>query len=172
MASPQPCVHSAEIIGQSRTSTQLVLRLVLSFLAVLVCYRFDWLWLKSITASLNLRLDNLAGVPLQRVSLDTVRLGHEYFRYVIACTFADVSCASLALVWDTRQSAARNLRFIAIFTLGLFVLNIVRLSAADVVYFAGLRWTLAEGVMGGLAYFAVWLVILRRHAWTSTTSSS
>ena len=152
-------------MNQSRTSSQLVLRLVLSFFAVVVCYRFDWLWLKNITASLNLRLDHLAGVALQRVSVDTVRLGHESFQYVIACTFADVWCAALALVWNTRQSVARNLEFLVAFTAGLFLLNVVRLSAADVVYAAGMSWSLAEGVIGGLGYFAVWLVILRRHAW-------
>ena len=165
MASSQPCVHSVGTANQSRTSAQLVLRLVLLFFAVVLCYRLDWRWLKDITASLNLRLDHLAGVPLERVSIDTVRLGHEYFRYVIACTFADVWCAALALVWDMRQSIARNLEFLAAFTIGLFVLNVVRLSAADVIYAAGMSWSLAEGVIGGLAYFAVWLVILRRHAW-------
>jgi hypothetical protein len=139
--------------------------LVLSFVAVLVCYRFDWLWLKSVTAALNLSLDNLAGVPLVRVSLDTVRLGNVLFQYVIACTFADVWCAALALVWRRRESLARNLQFLAVFTLGLFALNVIRLSAADVLYYAGLNWDIAEGVIGGLAYFAVWLVILRRHAW-------
>jgi hypothetical protein len=143
----------------------LVLRLVLSFMAVLVCYRFDWLWLKSITATLNLRLDHLAGVPLQRVSIDTVRLGNELFRYVIACTFADVWCASLALIWKTRESVARNLEFLLPFTAGLFVLNVVRLSAADVLYNAGVSWTMAEGVIGGIAYFIVLLLIQRRHAW-------
>ena len=152
-------------MNQSRTSSALVLRLVLSFLAVVICYRFDWLWLKSATATLNLRLDHLAGVPLERLSLDTVRLGSEYFRYVIACTFADVWCASLPLVWRTRESVARNLAFIIPFTLALFVLNFVRLSAADVVYYAGVSWTIAEGVIGGIAYFAAWLVILRRRAW-------
>jgi hypothetical protein len=140
--------------------------LVLSFLAVVVCYRFDWLWLKDITASLNLQLDRLAGVPLERLSIDTVRLGPKLFQYVIACTFADVWCAAIALVWNTRQSVARNLEFLAAFTLGLFVLNVVRLTAADVIYAAGMSWSLAEGLIGGLAYFAVWLVILRRHAWS------
>ena len=165
MASPQPCVHSPGASDQSRTSTQLVLRLVLSFVAVVVCYRYDWQWLKSITATLNLRLDNLAGVPLERLSADTVRLSTVTFRYVIACTFADVWCAAIALVWKTRDSVTRNLEFLAAFTLGLFVLNVVRLSAADLLYAAGVSWSLAEGVIGGLAYFAVWLAILRRHAW-------
>jgi exosortase/archaeosortase len=165
MASPQPCVHSPGVRDQSRTGVTLVLRLVLSFVAVVICYRFDWLWLKTITASLNLRLDNLAGVPLQRLSADTVRLGAVTFRYVIACTFADVWCASIALIWKTREPVARNLEYLAVFTLGLFVLNVVRLSAADVLYAAGVSWSLAEGVIGGLAYFAVWLAILRRNAW-------
>ena len=165
MASPQPCVHSEGATDQSRTSLQLVLRLIVSFAAVVICYRFDWLWLKTVTASLNLPLDHLAGVRLERISADTVRLGAVTFRYVIACTFADVWCAALALVWKTRESAARNLEFLAAFTLGLFVLNVVRLSAADVLYAAGVNWDIAEGVIGGLAYFAVWLVILRRHAW-------
>src|ERR1044072_5539212 len=123
MAAPQPVAHSVGAANQSRTSSQLVLRLVLSFLAVVVCYRFEWMWLKAITADLNLRLDHLAGVPLERVSLDTVRLETEPFRYVIACTFADVWCAALALVWNPRQSAARNVGFLGVFTAGLFVLN-------------------------------------------------
>ncbi len=165
MASPQPCVHSPGASDQSRTSASLVLRLVLSFVAVIICYRFDWLWLKTATASLNLRLDNLAGVPLQRLSADTVRIGTATFQYVIACTFADVWCAALALVWKTRDSIPRNLEYVAASSLGLFVLNVVRLTAADVLYAAGVNWSLAEGVIGGLAYFAVWLVILRRHAW-------
>ena len=170
MASPQPCVHSAGVTSQSRTSHELVLRLVLSFIAVVVCYRFEWTWLKAITADLNLRLDHLAGVPLERVSLDTVRLGTELFRYVIACTFADVWCAALALVWNPRQSAARNLGFLAVFTATLFVLNVVRLTAADVLYAAGVNWSLSEGVIGGMAYFAVWMWILKRGAWRAVSA--
>jgi hypothetical protein len=117
---------------------------------------FHWQFLRTLTCDLNLRLDALAGIHLQRLSPDTLAWNGAVYRYVIACTFADVWCGSIAFLWSLRRSIAHNLAFIATFTLALLAFNILRLSVSDVLFAAGLSWNLAHNVLSGFAYFAVW----------------
>ncbi len=144
---------------------EFVVRALLAAVAVVICYQFRWDWLRFLTSELNLRLDALAGVNLHRSSFDTVLWRGESYRYVIACTFADVWCGAVPLVWDLRRTFVSNLSRILLFGLALVVFNVFRLSLSDVVIAWGAPWDLAHGIIGGLAYFAVWLWIWDQRTW-------
>lgn len=149
---------------------EFLVRALLAAVAVVVCYQFRWDLLRFLTAELNVRLDALAGVMLQRVSPDTVLWKGEAYRYVIACTFADVWCGAIPLVWNLRRSAAVNLARILVLGIVLIAFNVFRLSLSDVLFAAGIPWDLAHGVIGGLAYFAVFVWIWKHRSWRAFTN--
>jgi hypothetical protein len=77
---------------------------------------------------------------------------------------------SIPLLWDLKKSMRRNiLRLIATAAV-LFGFNVARLEAAQVLYYRGVSWSVADEVLGGLAYFAVWLAIWRLRSWKVRTS--
>ena len=136
--------------------SEFALRCLFAAVAVLVCYQFRWEWLRYLTAEGNLRLDALLGVHLQRVAFDTVLWRGQLYRYVTACTMADVWCGALAFLWLPRSSVAKNLMVLAAFTLGLFAVNIARLSFSDFVCAHGVSWNLGHNVVSGVCYFLIW----------------
>jgi hypothetical protein len=72
---------------------------------------------------------------------------------------------SIPLLWNLENSVLRNiLRLLAAAPL-LFAFNVVRLELGHVLYYWGAPWTAADQVLGGLAYFAVWLSIWRLRSW-------
>jgi exosortase/archaeosortase family protein len=145
--------------GALSSRGQLAVRIVWAIAALLICYSFDWHWLRLVTSECNLWLDAVAGLHFQRLASDVVSWRGEVFRYTNACCFADVWCAALPLLWNTRHRIARNLWLIAAFTPALFVFNVVRLSISDVLYAHGMPWSWAHSVLGGVAYVAVWMFI-------------
>jgi hypothetical protein len=162
-------------IHERQFAREMAIRCVVAAVAVMVCYCFRWEWLRSLTADANLRLDALAGVHLQRLSFDTVAWQGQTYRYVIACTFADVWCGSLAFLWRMDDKVARNLAVIAGWSVALFAFNVFRLSVSDVLFALGLSWNLAHNVVSGIAYFAVWQVLwwrLNRRRRTSESTFS
>jgi hypothetical protein len=146
----------------SRAHGVVALRIVLSGIALLVCYSLQWYWLRAVTAQWNVRLDAVAGMHFEWLSYDTVAWHGRVFHYTIACAFADVWCAALPLVWDTRRRLWHNFAWIALFTPALFLYNIFRLSVSDVIYSTGVPWTLAHDLLSGFAYVPVWFVVRRR----------
>jgi hypothetical protein len=148
--------------GARQFAFEMAVRCGLAALAVIVCYTFEWEWLRGLTAAGNLWLDGLAGVHLQRLSYDTVAWHGQVYRYVIACTFADVWCGSLAFLWLAEQSVRRNLAVVALWSAALFAFNIFRLSVSDVLFAWGLSWNLAHNVVSGIAYFVVWQALWSR----------
>ncbi|HWR34451.1 MAG TPA: hypothetical protein VN622_01105 [Clostridia bacterium] len=147
-------------------SRQLKVRLCLTALAVAVCYLFDWRQLRFITSELNLRLDLLAGIHLQRSTYDTVLWRGEIYRYGVACTFADVWCGAVPLLWSLRRSIIRNLLYILVFGLALLFFNVARLSFSDLLFAFGIPWDLAHNVVSGVCYFVIWTWIWRHRDWT------
>ena len=144
---------------------ELVVRVLLAALAVVICYQLRWDLLRFITLELNLRLDALAGVTLQRVSPDTVLWNGTTYRYVIACCFADVWCGAIPLIWDLRRTIRSNIARIVVFGIVLVAFNVFRLSVSDVLFANGIPWDFAHGIIGGLAYFAVFVWIWNRKSW-------
>jgi hypothetical protein len=146
-------------------SRQLALRGVIAVLAVVASYHLSWHGLKFLTSELNLRLDNLAGLGLRRLSFDSVTWHGVTYRYEIACIFADVWCGAIPLLWDLRQSVARNLRTVAYFSIGLLAFNVLRLSVSDILFSWGVPWVWGHEALGGAAWFGVWAYLWTRGAW-------
>ncbi len=143
-------------------SPSVLLRLALSAAAVLLCYQFGWMWLRSFTCTWNLRLDALFGVHLQRIAQDLVTYRGVTYRYAVACTFADAFCGSIPLIWDLGQKVWRSLLLVAGLAVVLTVLNIVRLTFSDVLFAQGLSWDWAHNIVSGISYFIFWEWILSR----------
>lgn len=135
---------------------EIAIRFVLVAVGVLICYQFEWNWLRYLTSELNLRLDALAGVHLQRISHDTVLWAGRTYHYVNACTFADVFCGSIALLWNLRKTILQNVGRIAVYGIVLLAFNVFRLSLSDVLFAAGLSWDVAHNAISGISYFLVW----------------
>jgi len=138
---------------------------LLCALAVLVCYRFEWTLLRLVTSEAILRMTAALDFPVARVSPDTLQVGGLQFRFVIACTFADVFFGALPLLWSWQRSYVRNFVEFAAFGAGLFFFNLLRLECGLLAYLKGMPWELAHGVEGGIAYFLVWMWIERRRRW-------
>ena len=139
-----------------------LLRCLLAALAVLVCYQFQWEWLRHLTLECNLRFDAALGVQLERVGFDTVMWNGHLYHYVVACTFADVWCGAIAFLWQLRRTILQNLVALAGFTFSLFVFNIVRLSFSDLLCARGASWNLGHNVISGISYFLIWTWLQRQ----------
>jgi exosortase/archaeosortase len=160
-------VTAAPIEKPRSVSLSLVFRFVLTALAVLLCYQFQWHWLRGLTCDLNLRLDALFGVHLQKIAYDTVVYRGAIYHYVVACTMADAFCGTIPLIWDVRKNIPRNLAFIAVVAIVMLTFNVVRLSFSDVLFAWGLSWNWAHNVVSGVCYFLLWEWILSRKTLTS-----
>ena len=146
-------------------NSALVLRFTIAVLGVLLCYCFQWSWLRYWTSEANLRVDALLGLHMQRLSADTVLWNAVLYKYENACTFADVWCGAIPLIWSLRKRVAWNLAFISVFSIALFSFNVFRLSLSDLFFNSGIPWVWAHQFLGGCAYFAVWLFIGKTHSW-------
>ena len=63
------------------------------------------------------------------------------------------------------RNPARNLAHLAVFSVALLAFNVLRLTASDIMYSWGLPWTWAHEVVGGAAWFAVWVYLCKRASW-------
>jgi hypothetical protein len=149
-------------------SSEIAIRFALVAVAVGVCYLFEWRWLRWLTAELNVRLDALAGVHLERVSPDEVMWRGALYKYVVACTFADVWCGAIPLLWGVQHSVRRNVGVLLGFAAALVCFNAVRLSFSDVMFAAGVAWDLAHNVVSGVCYFVIWTWIWNHRPWAGT----
>jgi exosortase/archaeosortase len=133
-------------------------------------HQVPWEWLRFLTSECVLRISASLGMATSRVTFDTILARGQAFQFVIACTFVDVFMGSIPLLWDLKKSVLRNILWLTATATVLFGFNVVRLEAAQVLYYRGMSWTVADEVLGGLAYFAVWLAIWRLRSWKVWTS--
>lgn len=152
-------------IPRLRPSREFLLRASLVALFVLLTYCFPWHWLRFVTSAAVLRISGSLGMATARVSFDIIRIHGQLFRVVIACTFVDVFMGAIPLLWDVGKSLARNASRLLAVAVIFFSLNLVRLEITQLLYFRGASWTLADQVLGGFAYFAVWLFLWRQRTW-------
>jgi len=145
-----------------------LLRTVLVALFVVITYQFRWGWLRFATSEAILRISASLGTVSARLSFDTIRIQGQLFRVVIACTFVDVFMGSIPLLWNFKKSLLRNASRLTAAAIILFAFNVVRLEIAQVLYARGVSWTLADEVLEGFAYFAVWLFIWWHRSWELT----
>jgi hypothetical protein len=157
---------------ERRAATELFVRLTLAAIAVGLCYCFAWQHLRSFTLELNLRLDAVFGVYLQRISADAVVWRGVVYRYAVPCTMADVWCAAIPLVWSLRQRVTRNLAWLAVFAVELLLFNVARLTLSDVLVAAGASWNIGHNIVAGLAYYAIWELAVRPRILTWRTHES
>lgn len=133
-------------------------------------HQVSWEWLRFLTSECVLRLSSSLGMATSRLSFDTILVGRQAFQFVIACTFVDVFMGSIPLLWDLKKSVLRNILWLIATATVLFGFNVARLEVAQVLYYRGVPWTVADEVLGGVAYFAVWLAIWRLRSWKVRTS--
>lgn len=105
-----------------------------------------------------------------RLSFDTILVGGQATQYVIACTFVDVFMGAIPLLWNLKNSLLKNILLLLATAALLFGFNVLRLEFAQVLYYRSVAWTVADDVLGGVAYFAVWLSIWRLRSWKLWTS--
>lgn len=135
-------------------------RALLVGIVVILTHQFAWNGLRYVTSEIVVRLSQTAGLSAERFSADTIRVQGNLFQFVISCTFVDVIMGMIPLVWALNKSVARNLLTVIPMAIGLFSFNVVRLQIGQLLYARGVPWLLADEVLGGIAYFAVWILIV------------
>ena len=157
----------------SRTGSRtLLIRFGLAALAVAFSYCFRWEFLRFWTSQANLRVDEIFGIHLERISFDTVMWRGVLYRYENACTFVDVFFGSIPLLWNLRRNLLYNVGFLFGVAAGMFCFNVFRLSVSDVLFADGLSWDLAHNVVSGISYFVVWVWIWKRLRLETPASTS
>lgn len=133
-------------------------------------YQTSWDWLRLLTSECVLRISALLGMTTSRLSFDTILVGRQATQYVIACTFVDVFMGAIPLLWNLKDSLLRNVSLVIATAGALFGFNVVRLEIAQILRYQGVPWIVADEVLGGVAYFVVWLAIWRLRSWELRTS--
>lgn len=151
----------------SLLSREFLVRASLAFGLVILAHELDWQGLRFLTSEIILRISSGLGMFTCRTSFDTICVQAEFFQYATACTFVDVFAGSIPLLWDLKKSVGRNFARLTAAAVLLFCFNILRLEVGQIVHARGVPWTVADAVLGGLAYFAVALALWRLRAWSS-----
>jgi hypothetical protein len=141
-------------------------------LAVVICYQFDWTWLRFISSEATLRFVSWFGYTGERLSSHLIAWNGERFEFGIACSFADVICGALPLLWIRNLGIVPNTALMVGAAAGLVAFNLLRQAAADMMFMTGLSWSVTDSIIGGLSYFAVWAFIVRWHERNSAITAS
>ena len=141
--------------------TGLIRRLPLVLLAVLVCFQFDWNFLRYLTSEIALRFAELRGFHSVRLGPGLIAWGGAQFEFSISCIFADVFCGAAPLLWVSSLDLPRNLRNIAVFAIALLAFNLLRRCLTDLCFNHGVPWVVVDQLIGGMSYFAVWVCLVR-----------
>jgi exosortase/archaeosortase len=152
-------------IGLPHLSAEFLCRAGLVAVFVVLTHQLRWEWLRFLTSEVILRVSASLGMTAARVSFDTIRVQGQLFHVVIACTFVDVFMGSIPLLWNLKKPLLRNASWLAAVAMIFFGFNLVRLEIALLFYFRGVPWIVADQVLGGFAYFVVWLFLWRQPTW-------
>src|SRR5689334_15647218 len=114
--------------AQPTSYKAIALRLGLCAIAVVLCYQFQWGWLRYLTSESQMRLDALLGMPHQRVAQDMLLWKGTLYQYVNACTFVDVWFGAIPLMWNLKRTIWANIGRAIALAVVLFVFNVTRLS--------------------------------------------
>ncbi len=153
-----------------RPTGEFCCRVGLVAIFVASAYQTSWEWLRLLTSECVLRTSASLGMTTSRLSFDTILVGGQATQYVIACTFVDVFMGVIPLLWNPKNSVLRNVSLLIATAGALFGFNVARLELAQVLYYQGVPWTVADEVLGGVAYFVVCLAIWRLRSWELWTS--
>jgi hypothetical protein len=139
-------------------------RVGLAVAAVLLSLQFEWHTLRFLTSEAVLRMSAAFGLPIRRVAFDQLALRDTVIQFSVACTWISGLFGILPLL---RMRGPRNadVRRAAIFVLGFFLLNLLRIQLVILIYRPGMSWDLLHGCITGVSEFAVylWVVSLIDH---------
>jgi hypothetical protein len=158
----------AETEDPLRLTPDLLIRMGLVALLVIVCYKFDWRLLRSLTCECILRLSVWLGLGMRRISFDAVQWSDMQFQFSLSCTQVDVFCGSLPLLWNLAAPIWKNVVKSAAFFVCLFAFNIVRLEVGYVLYALGIPWIVAHDFIAGVGLFLIFLWLMRQRRGSST----
>ena len=142
-----------------------VCRVALVPLFVVICYLFQWWWLRIVTTLTLVKISAMLGVPMHRIGQDLIALDSIRVQFIIPCTMVDAFFGAIPLLWLTTATWFRNLARMGAVFAGVFLLNIIRLEAGFIALHHGAPWWLAHECVAGVAYFCLFLFIVREGAW-------
>jgi len=150
-----------------RDNGQLFVRFAMVAALAIICHQLSWTQLRFLTSECILRASAWLGMEAIRISFDTIRIKGELFQVLTSCTFIDVILPSVPLLWSLQVSVRDNVIVVMITAVALFLFNLARLEMGHLLYASAVPWALADGVLGGLSYFLVWMVLWqRRGSWS------
>ena len=123
--------------------------------AVVLAHSLSWQGLKAWTASACLWAGGLVGLEGQSTSPTAFLLEGRNYYIGTSCTFVDVVLPALVLLWCSRLGPVRNLAVVLVASVGLFALNLARLTVGFWLHDQGVPWWLGHEVVAGFAYFVV-----------------
>jgi hypothetical protein len=148
--------------------TGLAARVLLVPVFVAVCHLYDWAWLRVLTTVTLVRISALLGVPMHSMGPDAIRVAGISAQFVVACTMIDAFFGAIPLLWRTTFSWSQNILRLSVVLLAVFGLNIGRLELGFIAMTKGAPWWLAHEVVAGVAYFCLYLYIVKERAWDHT----
>jgi hypothetical protein len=84
----------------------------------------------------------------------------------------DAFFGAIPLLWRPSASWAQNFTRLSAVLVAVFVLNIVGLEIGFFAMTRGVPWWLAHEVVAGVAYFCLYVFIMRERAWDRARDSS
>jgi hypothetical protein len=151
---------------------ELLGRVLLVPVFVGACYLYDWHGLRALTTVTLVQISALLGVPMQRIGTDLISVAGFHAKFVVACTMIDAYFGAIPLLWRSRISWTQNLLRLAVVAAGVFALNITRLELGFIAMTRGVPWWLAHEVVAGVAYFCLYMFIVRQKAWNPNKTSA
>ena len=141
---------------------EILIRATILAAAVVICHLMRWDGLRFWTSEAVLRACNALAVPMRRLSPYAVMCHREVFDYSVSCTFVDVCVGAMVLLWNRKRGLAVNLARMTAIAAAMFAFNLTRLTLGFVLYVHNVPWALAHEAMAGIAYFLVWLYLMRQ----------
>jgi hypothetical protein len=146
-------------------ASSLVRRALLVPLFAAASHLYDWPWLRALTTVTLVRISTALGIPMYRIGADVISVAGVTAQFVVACTMIDAFFGAIPLLWRTTVSWSQNLLRLCAFLGAVFALNIVRLELGFIAMTRGVPWWLAHECVAGVAYFCLFLFIVRQRAW-------
>src|SRR6478672_8746380 len=99
-----PLIHEPAVDTSRRHRIVWLNRWLSVALAVALCHCFQWTWLGALTQRANLAVDAWFGIYMQPLTATTILFRGVLYEYKVSCTFADVWCGLVPLIWIRTKS--------------------------------------------------------------------
>lgn len=142
----------------------LFVRVAIAAVLVVICYRFEWHWLRNSTASIVVQLSGWLGLPVKQPASGIMEMDGTFYIFYLSCTMIDVFFAASALLWSFCLPVARNFLALVYLFFFVFALNILRLEAGfQLLHRFHVSNIVAHEIIGGVAYFIVLVRVVESH---------